>query len=157
MARTERLVAYRPPFDARPDVIDPTGTVAAWYTDPPGVIIQFTRPTRGTTELARWVVGPGNDALWRRFRDGSKVILVFDLSLMDGRDAEARALLHESARVNKERVARTIVIPPKGASSAYLSALRVATLLLKIIGFRVEIESSITYVIAECHMKSAGL
>ena len=156
MGATEPPRAIKPAFDARPHVQDPTGAVVAWLTEPPGAIIQFARPARGTTELARWLVGPATAALQRRFPIELRLVLVLDLTLMDGRDAGARALLHESAKDNKGRVARSFVIPPKKASATYLSALQVSATLLRVFGVRVEVESSLASVFASCPLRVAG-
>ena len=156
MGATEPPRAIKPAFDARPHIQDPTGAVVAWFTDPPGAIIQFARPARGTTDMARWLVGPARAALWRRFPVESGLTLVLDLTLMDGRDAGARALLHESAKDDKGRIARSFVIPPTKASGTYLSALHVAATLLRVFGVRVDVESSLTSVFASFPLRVAG-
>ena len=48
------VVPYAPPqpFSIRPDLVDPSGDIAVWFTDPPGVIFQFTRPLHSTIEHA---------------------------------------------------------------------------------------------------------
>src|SRR5215472_11798048 len=146
-----------PAFLVPPHLRHPSGALVAWLTDPPGAVIQLTRPTRGTADLAEWLVGPALEYLLRHFPDALRLIVVLDLRQMTGRDPLARALLLEKAKTLRAGLLRAVVIPPIGASRVYLSSLRVAADILRVFGVRVDIERSLTDVLSEHRLRGAGI
>src|SRR5262245_48272351 len=90
-------MTHAPAFDRPPDLLG-AGCPRGWFTDPPGAIVQIAQPARGTKEMAEWLVGPAFLRLRGRFPTAEGMVLVIDLSLMDGRDTAARTLIIERAR-----------------------------------------------------------
>ena len=129
----------------------------AWFTEPPGGVIQLTRPVRGTRELAEWLVGPAWEQLCRRFPNACEFFIVLDLSQMDGRDPSARAALLEKAQALRPGILRAAVIPPIGATAVYLSSLRVAVAILRVFGVVVDIDPSLRNVLASRGLRVASL
>ena len=84
-------------FPTTPDVSDPSGLIAAYWTDPPGVVLRFVRPARGTAKLSEWLVGPAFELFTQRFPGETQLRIVLDMSQMTGRSATARAVLMQSA------------------------------------------------------------
>src|SRR5262245_61337066 len=97
-------ISHPAAFAVPPHVVDDSGLIAAWFTDPPGVVLQLTRPARGTTALAEWMVGPGYAQVLRRFPDARDLRVVMDMRQMTGRAATARALLIEHAKLISPRL-----------------------------------------------------
>jgi hypothetical protein len=144
-----------PAFEIPPDILG-AGLLRAWFTEPPGAVVQLTQLTRGTKELAEWLVGPGYARLRGRFPEAQGLILVVDLSLMDGRDAAARAVMLEKARESKMLFSKTFMIPPMKANPVYLTTLHAAAALLTAFGVDLKIEKSVEEVIARCKLKPAA-
>lgn len=128
-------------FAVPPHLEDPSGTVAIWFTDPPGSVMQFVRAGHGTVEIARWLVGPALEKTLQRFPGKTKLRLVMDLSLMTGRDPAARAVLVETTKKFRERIALSTIIPPQNASVVYLAALNVSVSLLQVFGVPIEVQT----------------
>ena len=131
----------RAAFQVPPHLLDPSHTVAVWFTEPPGAVIQFTRPAVGTVALAEWLVGPAQAQLVRRFPDDCPLVFVLDLGLMTSRDPVARPILTGAARALKERVTRSVLVAPVEASSIYLASLKASISLLRVFGVTVSILS----------------
>jgi hypothetical protein len=148
-------VALSPPFALPPHVIDDSGVIAAWFTEPPGVVLQFTRPERGTTELARWLVGPGYNQLVRRFPDAQELRIVLDMRQMTGRAATARAVLIEHAKLVAPRLGRVIILPSVHMGAFYLKLVETTALMLRAFGVRIELEQSLERAIAKQELELA--
>jgi hypothetical protein len=123
-----------------PHLEDPSGSVAVWYTDPPGVVMQFVQAARGDLTLVRWLVGPARERLLERFPGSSPLVFVMDLGLMTGRDAAVRPILNEAAKALRPRIARSVVVPPENASAIYMASLHASVSLLRVFGVPVEIQ-----------------
>jgi hypothetical protein len=149
-------VAPSPAFTLPPHVIDDSSAVAAWFTDPPGVVLQFMRPTRGTTELAKWVVGPGYNQVVRRFPDCYELRVVLDMRQMTGRAATARAVLIDHAKLVSQRLGRVIILPSAHMGSFYVKVVEATALMLRTFGVRVEIEQSLERALAKQDMRVAS-
>lgn len=142
-------------FSSPPHRHDPSGTLAAWFTDPPGTVVQFTRPAVGSLPLVEWLLGPGREAMLARFPH-EPLIVVMDLTLMTSRDPAVRPLLVEAAKGLKSRVARTVLIPPQNAKAVYLASLKVSTSLLAVFGVKVDIHASIAFAIRALKLSAAS-
>lgn len=145
----------RAAFPSPPHQEDPSGTLAAWFTDPPGVVVQFAHPAVGSLPLVQWLLGEGLDGLLARFPEGPLVV-VMDLTLMTTRDPAVRALLVESAKRLKTRVARTVLIPPANAKAVYLASLKVSMSLLAVFGVKAEIHASTALAIRALKLSAAS-
>jgi hypothetical protein len=148
--------ALSPAFTLPPHAIDDSGAVAAWFTDPPGVVLQFIRPARGTTELAKWVVGPGYTQMLRRFPDCYELRVVLDMRQMTGRAATARAVLIEHAKLVSQRLGRVIILPSDHMGTIYLKVVETTALMLRAFGVRIEIEHSLEQALARQGVRIAS-
>lgn len=131
----------RPAFQVAPDLIDPTRTVAVWFTDPPGAVIQFVKRERGTIDLAEWLRRSVRNRLLAQFPGNGPLTFVLDLGLMDGRDPLARPVLHDVARSLKARIGDALVVTPVEASPMQLAAIHSGIALLRVFGVMVAIKS----------------
>lgn len=133
--------ARRTAFAVPPHLEDPSGLLAIWYTDPPGAVIQFTRPAEGSLPIVEWLVGPGLAQLLDRFPGPQRLVIVMDLGLMKGRDRNVRPILMEAGKALRPRIERTMIVPPQGASAIYLASLQASVSLLRVFGVPVEVQS----------------
>jgi hypothetical protein len=130
-------------FTTPPDVVDPTGSIAVWWTDPPGVLLQLTRPARGTTAMAEWLIGPLFDALVRRFPEARELRVILDMRHMTGRSAIARALMLRHAKAIARRLGQVVIVPSTHLGPAYIKLLEATALLLSVAGVRLVIEHNL--------------
>jgi hypothetical protein len=138
-----------PAFALPPDIVDPSGTIVAWWTDPPGVVMQLNRPTRGTATMAEWMVGPGFEQLVARFPGLTDLRVVLDMRQMTGRSALARSTLMQPAKLFAARVGHVVLIPSIHMGPAYIKVVEAAAILLRLVGMRVDIEQSVERALAK--------
>ena len=134
-------------FAGPPHIRDASGALVAWFTEPPGALIQVAEPCQLTVDMARWLVGPGFAALEARFPEPARLILVLDLGLMTGRDVAVRPLIVDLAKTLRPRLARAIVIPPQRASALYIASLKTGVAVLRVFGVTVEVARSLPEVV----------
>ena len=148
-------VAPSPAFAVPPHLLDESGAIACWFTEPPGVVLQFTRPTRGTGELSRWLVGSGYNQLIRRFPDAHELRMVLDMRQMTGRSATARSIMIEHAKLVSQRLGRVIILPSVHLGAFYVTVVETTALMLRPFGVRIEIEHSLERALARQELRVA--
>jgi hypothetical protein len=148
-------VVQQPAFNVPPHVVDETGAMVGWFTEPAGVVMQFTRPTRGTAELAKWLVGPGYTQLTRRFPDGSDLRVVLDMRQMTGRSATARALIIEHSKLVAKQLGKVVVIPSLHLGALYVKVIEATALMLRPFGVHIIIEHDLQHALCEAGLRLA--
>jgi hypothetical protein len=121
--------------------MDPSNSVAVWFTNPPGAVIQYARHAPGSVALAEWIAGPARAAFLERFPGDGPVVFVLDLGLMKGRDPVARPIVTAAVRSLKDRIERAVLVPPEEATAVYLASLQASISLLRVFGVSVSIET----------------
>jgi hypothetical protein len=144
-----------PAFPVAPHLTDPSGAVAGWWTDPPGVFAQLVRPTRGTTEMAEWLIGPAFDRVIERFPHETELRIILDMRQMTGRSATARSLLLQRGRTALGRVGHVVIVPSVLLGPAYVKVVEAAALVMRAAGLRVDVELSLERVLARHGVRSA--
>ena len=127
-------------------VLDPSGTIAISFTEPPGAVLQLVRPARGTTEIAEWLAGPGLELLLQRFADARELRVILDMRRMTGRSASARAVLLQAGLRAAGRISHVVLLPSLHMGPAYLAVVETAAALLRLSGQRVDIEHDLAHV-----------
>jgi hypothetical protein len=145
---TTEVQQVPPVFSRAPDLSDPSGTLAVWFTEPPGAWLQFVKPARGTDELSEWLVGPALEAGIARF-PGQALILVCDFRLMRDRELSARARLLQTAPALKELLGKVVLIPSLSATPIHLKTMGAGAALLRSFGIQVELQTSVPYVMSQ--------
>ena len=120
-----------------------------WFTDPPGAIVQMSKPQRGTVDQARWLVGPGMALLKQRFPEAKQIVIVLDYRNMTSRDLAARTVLIESASETAKYFSGVFIVPPLQTSKVYRVTLEAAAVLVSALGTRIAIVDSLTSVLVE--------
>lgn len=131
----------RAAFGSPPHLLDPARSLAIWFTNPPGAVIQFARRAPGSVALAEWIAGPVRATFLERFPGDGPVVFVLDLGLMHGRDPVARPIVTAAVRSFKSRIERAVLVPPEEATAVYLASLQASISLLRVFGVSVSIES----------------
>jgi hypothetical protein len=106
--------------------------------------------------MAGWVIGPLYSKLRARFPEASTLTLVIDLTLMDGRDSAARAMLLEKVAQGRGLIGRVGLVPPPKTSAVYLTTFHAAVTVLNSLGKEVRVESSIDKLIKHLGLKPVG-
>lgn len=142
-------------FQTPPDYAHPSGDLVAWLTDPPGIVVQFARPARGSRELVSWLVDDVEPRFAARFPDRKDLVFVLDLRNMTSREGAARSLLLERAPAFRERFSRTFIVPPLGGAFVTMW-IQAAAAVLRTFGIPVEVERSLARVHALCGVRALG-
>lgn len=140
-------------FAAPPRLYSPHGIAAGWLLDPPGALVQFVQPARGTLEQATWLVNDAFEVLDAEYPRQSELILVLDLYNMTGRSAAARSVLLNAAKLLYTRFAHAYVVPPAECPPMYLQAFHASIALVRLLGLRVSVVSSSAEVIARLGLR----
>jgi hypothetical protein len=133
-------------FPTSPHIASPGGEVVGYYTDPPGVVMQFAHAVKGTEELARWLLVPAVQQIFTRFPGNNEIVFVMDLSMMTGREMGARALLIQHAPGMRHRFSRLFILPPLIAPPFYAGTLNTAAALLRTMSVNVDIVPSLEHI-----------
>lgn len=131
-------------FQRRPDTHDPSGTLVAWFTHPPGAIIQMVRESELTVAMGTWLADRGCAELVARFPGPTPLTIVLDFRLMTKREPAVRGLLVETAKKLGPRIEMGFVLPPTNASKVYLASLHAATAALRAFGIKVAVTESLS-------------
>jgi hypothetical protein len=140
-------LAIQPELRCEPDLLAPDGAIGGWLLDPPGGLIQFLKPVKGTTDLANWLVGPALSMLDAEFPNRNDLLLVLDLTNMVGRSAAARSILLHTAKVVRSRFSRVFVVPPADYPPMYMKAFHASVAFARLLGLHVTIAGSCRAVI----------
>lgn len=133
--------SYASDFSGGAHIVDPTGAIAVFWTDPPGAVIQVVQATRGTSEMAHWLVTEGLDLLLSRFPGVDNLQLVIDMRRMTGRSAMARSILmNASGGQAAERIGQVVLLPSVHMGPAYFTVIEATAVALRLIGYRVAVE-----------------
>jgi hypothetical protein len=146
---TARTARVEPIFGSKPHATDPSGSLAVWYTEPPGVVIQLLTAREGTLELVQWLAGPSRAQTERRFHDRDDLQVLFDVRLLTGRAPEVRAQIMELAKAMRPRVKRVVVLPPRDWSPALRRTLEVTVSILRVFGLQIAVAQTPLYFLAE--------
>jgi hypothetical protein len=144
MQHMPELVSHsiQPEFHSEPDLRGPDGAIAGWLLDPPGGLIQFLKPVKGTMEIANWLVGPAFAVLDAHYPNRKDLMLVLDLTHMVGRSAAARSILLHSAKVMGARFSRVFVVPPADYPPMYMKAFHASVAFARLLGMNITIAGS---------------
>lgn len=133
--------SYASAFSGVPHIVDPSGAIAVYWTDPPGALVQVVQATRGTSEMAHWLVTEGLDLLLSRFPGVDNLQLVIDMRRMTGRSAMARSILMgASGGTAAERIGHVVLLPSVHMGPAYVKVIEATAVALRLIGYRVDVE-----------------
>jgi hypothetical protein len=133
--------SYASEFSGVPHIVDPSGAIAVYWTDPPGALLQVVQATRGTSEMAHWLVTDGLDLLLNRFPSVDNLLLVIDMRRMTGRSAMARSILmNASGGPAAERIGQIVMLPSVHMGPAYVAVIEATAVALRLIGYRVAVE-----------------
>ena len=133
--------SYASEFSGVPHIVDPSGAIAIYWTDPPGALLQVVQATRGTSEMAHWLVNDGLDLLLNRFPGVDNLQLVIDMRRMTGRSAMARTILmNASGGQAAERIGQIVLLPSVHMGPAYVAVIEATAVALRLVGYRVAVE-----------------
>lgn len=132
--------SYASNFSGVPHIVDPTGSVAVYWTDPPGALVQLVQATRGTSEMAHWLVGEALELLFNRFPGVDGLRIVIDMRRMTGRSAMARSVLMNAAGAAAGRIGQVVLLPSVHMGPAYLTVIEATAVALRLVGYRVDVE-----------------
>ncbi len=89
MLPSNRRLAFR----RQPHLLDDTGSVGVWITQPAGMVVQLLRETVATGEAARFISVDAYQKLVGVMRPGERAFFIYDMALMVRYESEARVIL----------------------------------------------------------------
>src|SRR5690349_14902858 len=115
--------SYASNFSGVPHIVDPSGAVAVYWTDPPGALLQLVQASRGPSDMAHWLVDEALDLLFSRFPgvDGLRVII--DMRRMTGRSAMARSVLMNASGAAAARIGHVVLLPSMHMGAPYIKVI----------------------------------
>jgi hypothetical protein len=146
-----------PVFAEQPHVRCEVGPLAAWFTEPSGVVLQLTEAVVFTLAMARWVGGEGYAALAAHFPGNMKVSLLLDLRPMTAREAAARGVMMEAGQKYLQRFSSVVVVPPIKPPPLYMTTLIGAAALLSAIGPEITIVDSLDQALERLEFRPEAL
>jgi hypothetical protein len=153
---TLQRAATLPIFLTPPDFAHPSGDLVAWLTEPPGIVVQFAQPARGTQQLVAWLLEVVEPLFSQHFSGRSDLVFLLDLRNMTARDGAARSLLLQRAPSFRGRFSRTFILPPAGGGTLATLSIQAAAALLRTFGIPVEVERSLARVQTLCELRPAS-
>lgn len=132
-------VISEPVFASAPDLRCESGQLVAWFTDPPGTVVQLMEATVFTKKMAEWMVGPGFTALYQRFPQSGKLQILLDLRPMTAREPAARPVIMSAAPRHMFLFSKLGVIVPAKPPPLYMTTLHGAIALLSAFGPEIRI------------------
>lgn len=126
-----------------------------WFTEPPGAIVQMSKPQHGTLEQSRWLIGPGLALLRQRFPDAQQLVLVLDFRNLTRRDLAARKVLIDSAPETAKYFSGVFIVPPLQTNVVYRTTLQAAAVLVSALGTRIAIVDNLSSVMIEQGLRVA--
>ncbi|HKU43714.1 MAG TPA: hypothetical protein VJR89_36395 [Polyangiales bacterium] len=145
-----------PLFLVQPHLECPHGPLRAWFTAPAGAAVQLSAAGEFTESMARWMVGPGLDALRARFPADPNLLLVLDIRHMTGRPVSVRSVLMDAAREHASTFSRILIAPPLHINAVYLTGLHAAAALVGAFGPHVEITSDLDAALSHDRIAAAS-
>lgn len=142
-------LSYASNFSGAPHIVDPTGAIAIYWTDPPGALLQLVQSTRGTSEMAHWLVSDALELLFSRFPGVDGLRVVIDMRRMTGRSAMARSVLMNASGAAAGRIGHVVLLPSQHMGPAYLHVIEATAVALRLIGYRVDVEHDLDLVLSQ--------
>jgi hypothetical protein len=144
-----------PAFASEPDLRFEGGKLAAWFTDPPGAVVQLTEAAVFNKAMAEWVVGPAFAALDQRFPNATELRMLLDLRPMLSREPAARTVIMSAATTRMFMFAQVSVVAPAKPPPLYMTTLHAAVALLSAIGPEIRVFETLEGALQHMQVKAA--
>ncbi|AUX45839.1 hypothetical protein SOCE26_073350 [Sorangium cellulosum] len=102
----------RPAFRRQPHLLDDSGCVGVWITQPAGMMVQLLQETVATAEVARFISVTAYQKLVNVMRPRERAFFIYDMALMVRYETEARVILTQWGLKVRERIEHIVVRPP---------------------------------------------
>lgn len=145
-----------PLFLVNPHLECPSGPLRVWFTAPSGAAVQLSAAAEFTESMARWMLGPGIEALGQRFPGGRDLLLVLDIRSMTSRTPAVRSLFMHGAAEHAGIFARILIAPPLHINAVYLTGLQAAAALVGAFGPHVEITTDVDTALSNDRIAAAS-
>ncbi|WP_437973679.1 hypothetical protein WMF11_33740 [Sorangium sp. So ce295] len=108
MLPSNRRLAFR----RQPHLLDDTGSIGVWITQPAGMVVQLLRETVATGEAARFISVDAYQKLVGVMRPGERAFFIYDMGLMVRYESEARVILTQWGLNVRDKIEHIVVRPP---------------------------------------------
>ncbi|AUX24959.1 hypothetical protein SOCEGT47_055000 [Sorangium cellulosum] len=108
MSTTTRRLA----FQRQPHLVDGSGSVGVWLTQPAGMLVQLLRETVTTGDIARFISHDAYQRLVGVMRPDERAFFLYDMALMVRYETEARVILTQWGLNVRDRIEHIVIRPP---------------------------------------------
>lgn len=139
MSTTTRRAAFRAP----PHLIDPSGDVAVWITEPAGMLVQLMHETAATVEMARFISQEAFSRLVGVLGPDERAYFIYDMALMVKYDSEARMILTQWGVAVRDRIEHIVVRPPPEMNKLGRMGIQTIAAAMSLVGVKLDVVDDI--------------
>ena len=138
------------PFDTTaPTLVDPSGTMRVWLTDPPGMLDQAAVGARFSTELARWLTQDASAAMTAAYPADARYAFVHDWRGIATYTTEARLdIIGWGRKLGMKHIERIDIVLAPDAGTFFRMAVQGGALAMTVIGVKCAVAASVDAALA---------
>lgn len=132
----------------KPHLVDEALGVAAWFTEPLGVLSTFLHPRPIDAAVAQFITEVLHIEVQRRRRPGQRTVALHDWSLATSYTTSVRVQLTQWTWSHREEFSHVALVGPRGESPLLKMGAQVSAAAMAAVGFPFEITDSLDDVVA---------
>jgi hypothetical protein len=135
------MIAFPPlpaPFDTTaPTLVDPSGTLRVWLTDPPGMLDQMAIGCPVTTEVAHWLVHVAGGAMVAAYAPDARYTFLHEWRGVTTYTTEARlGIINWGRGLGLKRVERIDIVLAQDAGTLFRMAVQGGAMTMSVLGVK---------------------
>jgi hypothetical protein len=148
-----------PAFRTPPHLVDPTGALEVWLTEPAGMLDHAAPGTVFTAKLATWLTGEATDAMLELAakRGDERFTFVHDWRGVTSHESAARIKVIDWGRRLGRRIRRIDIALASDASPLFRMAVAGGTMAMSVVGIPCFSWRTIDEAVARAKVRPAGL
>jgi hypothetical protein len=143
------------PFDGvAPTLIDPSGTMRVWLTDPPGMLDQAAMGAPFTTQLAHWLTHDASAAMQAAYGSDARYTFLHEWRGITTYTTDARLdIIGWGRKLGMKHIERIDIVLAPDAGTLFRMAAQGGSLAMTVIGVKCGIADSIEGALASTKLK----
>jgi hypothetical protein len=153
------VLSLPPAFQGKAHLVDPTGALKVWITDPPGMLDHLVEGSTFTAEAANWLVTEATDAMmaYGKSRGVERFVFVHDWRGGRAHDSSARLRIIGWGRRLVRQIERIDIAIAEDAPALFRMAVFGGTMAMSVLGVKCEVHTSIDEAVAAARVLPARL
>ncbi len=142
-------------FDAvQPHMVDPTGNVRTWFTEPAGMLNRLAAGTFIDVDVAVHISTAVNAAMRTRFAKAARFYYIHEFPGASGYSTHARQILTNWGVEVASSIERLVCVPPP-MNNVFKMGISTAAMTLRTVGVEIEVVDSLDGVLARYKLRPA--